>query len=83
MRTNSRQELTKSGVFDIMKEPPQKGGRKGAAIIRSAVWLHPPRGGEARAYYISCGRLYSHYHDQETQKPPLWQVTVSMDKVET
>ena len=45
MRTNSRQELTKSGVFDIMKESPareagralQSYGRRFGYILREEV----------------------------------------------
>ena len=60
-----------------MEKPPY-GGREGNATIRSAVQPHPPKGGEANAYYISCEGLHSHDHDQKTQKPPLRQVTVSI-----
>ena len=45
MRTNSRQELTKSGVFDIMKESPEREagralqsyGRRFGYILREEV----------------------------------------------
>ena len=47
MRTNSRQELTKSGVFDIMKESPEREagralqsyGRRFGYILREEVEL--------------------------------------------
>ena len=39
-------------------------------------WLHHPKGGEAHANYFTYRSLHGDDH-RKTQKPPLWQVTVS------
>ena len=46
---------------------------------RQAVRLHSPKGGEADADHITYRGLYGDDYC-EKQKPPLWQVTVSIRK---
>ena len=45
-------------------------------VITDRRLVTPPERGCVYASDISCWPVYGDYHGQETQQPPLWQVTV-------
>ena len=60
-------------------EVPRKGA-EGRCEETGRVQPHPPRGGEASAYYAAYRAVYGD-DIGETQKPPPWPVTVSIMKL--
>ena len=61
----------------FLTEYAELGKMQLGAARTAGGWLHHPKGGAAYANHITYWSLYGDNHC-EKQKPPLWQVTVSM-----